>query len=97
MARTGPGTPSFAVQEVCVNWLISFCGSSALAGIANTRPIITMKAHRGFGTIKPRAAGRATPRNHLPARGTHFRTEVACNVELDNKKPLHPVDESLTS
>src|SRR5882762_397834 len=47
--------PSFAVQDVCVNWLMNFCGSSALAGAVNATPIIS-KTHSGFGEIWTRAA-----------------------------------------
>src|SRR5260370_10790106 len=69
IARTGPGTPSFAVHDVWVNWLISFCGSSALTGIANTIPIIR-RAQSFFGGTKPRAsAGR-------------FSSELTANPEL---------------
>src|ERR1700675_1269421 len=99
MARTGPGTPSFAVHDVCVNWLIRFCGSSALAGIVNTMPIrrIIRRAQRGFGATKPRAAGRARPPDRLPAGKGHLRIEPTFNVGLHNKqKLLHPADESLT-
>ena len=31
MALTGPGIPSFAVHDVCANWLIDLLGSSEAA------------------------------------------------------------------
>src|SRR5882757_9997820 len=46
--------PSFAVQDVCVNWLMNFCGSSALAGAVNATLIIS-KTHSDFGEIWSRA------------------------------------------
>src|SRR6266550_8976072 len=56
MARTGPGIPSFPLQDVCVNCAISFCESRARQGGHSPRENIkteqTQSSTRWFG-IRP--------------------------------------------